>query len=272
MTPSRLSLIALLPAFFLPSLSSAGELLGTWRPVELDSGNFKQVQFALSNGTLEMRTWSSVNGGEMEARPRIVPGKLTGNEVAAIEPGSKPFTLAQSFGFKNTTYEISLRNNGLHILATDSYTDDSGRGTRKHELSFVRGHYEEALTSNKANDIIESGWLGIWKNRDNSTRGIAQLTIRDLDPVTMSTWGIMGAEIATRPGSTFPLPLDGDTAQAADAEGSIEATTDLGWAKITYKMKLHPDGLTVVTETSYTDPKRRDQKHEYEFVRRAWKE
>lgn len=269
---SRLSFIALLSALFLPLRSSAGELLGTWRPVELDSGYFKQVQFTLSNGSLEMRTWSSVNGGEMEARPRVIPGKLSENEIAAIEPGSKPFTLSQSFGFKNTTYEVSLRNDGLHILATDSYTDDSGRGTRKHHLSFIRGHYEEALTANKANDIIESGWLGIWRNRDNSTRGIAQLTIRDLDPVTMSTWGIMGAEIATRPGSAFPLPLDGDTARAADAEGSIEATTDLGWATITYKMKLHPDGLTVVTETNYTDPNRRDQNFEYEFVRGAWKE
>jgi hypothetical protein len=263
---------ALLLALFLPLSSGAEGLPGTWRALELDSGYFKQVEFVVENGTLTMRSWSSVNGGEMAAEALLVKSPISAKEVSSITPGSKPITLHQQSGFKNSTYEVSLRNEGLHIRVTDAYTDDSGRGTRKHDLHFLRGRYEDALAlaPGKESEIIESGWLGIWKNRDENTRGIAQLTIRDLEPVAMSTWGIMGAKIATRPGTAIHLPLEGDEARDPDAKGRIEATEDLGWAKVTYKMKLHRDGLTVVTETDHTDPNRPDQEFEYEFVRGAW--
>ncbi|MDF1826458.1 MAG: hypothetical protein P1U68_17570 [Verrucomicrobiales bacterium] len=247
-------------------------ILGTWRAVEQDSGYFKQVEFVVRGGKVEMRTWSSVNGGEISSEAEVVKTSLSGSEAAAAKPGDVPFVASKQFSFKNSNYVTSLTENGLHITASDDYTDDSGRETRTSELHFVRGSYSDSLAQKKGDDIPGTGWLGIWKNRDESTRGIAQLTIRDLDPVTMSTWGIMSNGISSRPGTTVALPLTSEEASAADAKGRIQATTDLGWAKITYSMKLHRDGLDLETETDYKDPDRGDQTFEYEFVRGAWED
>jgi len=178
----------------------------------------------------------------------------------------------QEVGFKKVSYTISLTEKSLRIQTVNEYTDDSGRGTRESDLFFVRGSYREALTGTADQTLTESGWLGIWKNRDEGTRGEAQITIRDLDPVTMSTWGIMKGGISSRPDVTVELPIYGEDAAAESASGKVEATADLGWAKITYHMQLHEDGLSVETETDYTDPKRGDQTFEYEFVRGAWAE
>lgn len=271
--PFKLALLLVATIIFGLSESSPAQeagILGTWRPVELDSGAFKQVEFADDQGNLQMRIWSSINHGKMSTDPIVIPTDIPASEVKEMTPASDPVMISRQASFKNSTYTISLSEKSLHILYHNEYTDDSGRGIREIPLFFVRGHYEDALSANNEPELTRSGWLGIWKNRDESTQGVAQLTIRDLEPVTMSTWGIMGGEISTRPGTRLILPIEGVEAGKADARGRLEATTDLGRATITYKMKLHSDGLTVKTETAYTDPGRGDQTFEYEFVRGAW--
>ncbi|MDF2377930.1 MAG: hypothetical protein P1U81_16960 [Verrucomicrobiales bacterium] len=277
MKPPRLHPALLLFALaihgsLLAATATDSGILGFWRPVELDSGAFKQVQFVDEDGKVKMHIWSSINGGEMDPHAIVATTDIPSSEAAKATSGTEPFVIHRKASFKNSTYTVSLSEKSLRIHYHNEYTDDSGRGIREMDLYFVRGLYEDAVAASKDTELTESGWLGIWKNRDESTRGVAQLTIRDLRPVTMSTWGIMSGGISPRPGTTVALPISGYEAGKKDAEGSLEATTDLGWAKITYKMKLHPDGLTVTTETDYTDPNRRDQEFEYEFVRGAWKE
>ena len=272
MNLKTLTVFFLFSTFFLAAPAAESGILGTWRPVELDSGAFKQIQFVDDDGKVEMRTWSSINKGEMSAEARIVPTEIPSRDAAKASTKTEPFLAFQKESFVNRTYTISFSEKSLRILFHSEYTDDSDRGIREHELFFVRGTYKDALAVGVDSKLTESGWLGIWKNRDEGTRGVAQLTIRDLDPVTMSTWGIMSGGISSRPGTTVALPLTPYDAGKEDDKGSVKATTDLGWARITYKMKLHDDGLTVVTETDYTDPDRGDQEFEYEFVRGAWEQ
>ncbi|MEM7601202.1 MAG: hypothetical protein AAF357_07260 [Verrucomicrobiota bacterium] len=267
-----LSLLTMMPVAA-PHVVEAKDdgILGTWRPVELGSDALKQIQFLDHQGNVEMRMWPSINGGEMADHPSSLLTDISTTEARNTSPGKEPFTVYRQLSFVDTTYDISLTNKSLRVTVTKEYTDDSGRGVRQSDLFFVRGTYERATQAATEPELIESGWLGIWKNRDQSTRGIAQLTIRDLDPVTMNVYGIMSGGISKAPVSTVTLPISGVDAAKSGASGRLTATADLGWANITYKMRLHSDGITLEQAADYTDPDRPDREHEYELVRGFWK-
>lgn len=271
----RLFPICVFITAFISSLPFAVEaeengILGIWRPVELGSDSLKQIQFLDNQGKVELRLWPSVNGGEMAPEPTTLLTDIQTSKAANAAPGHSPFAAYHQLSFVNTSYDISLTQKSLRVTVTKEFTDDSGRGTRNSELFFVRGGYRGVTKAAAKVDLIESGWLGIWKNRDRSTQGIAQLTIRDLDPVTMNVYGILGSEISEAPVATVILPISGEDAVEADASGRLKATLELEWAEVTYKLRLHSDGITLENETDYEDRDRTDQEHEYEFVRGPW--
>lgn len=268
-----LSIILFLVASVSQSVIEAGEgIIGTWRSVFPDNGVFMQIDFVDRGGLLEMHTWNSVNNGEMAAESIIVPTTIPVEEAERMEAGSNSITIDHEFRFKKVKWKISLTGKSLHVVESNDYTDNSGREKSEQNLFFVPGAYRGAFGENWTDDIPETGWLGVWKNRDPNTRGFGRIAILDLGPVVMSPWSIAGGKLSSFPIANMILPIDGEEARSGKGKAEVEASSDHGFAKHFYEISFHRDGLTVIVKVDYLDPNRRDQEFESEFVRGDWRD
>ncbi|MEM7600677.1 MAG: hypothetical protein AAF357_04595 [Verrucomicrobiota bacterium] len=252
------------------SASAEDGIIGTWRSAELNTGSTLQLHIGEDLGSIVMDFWST-NGGKISPHPQRHVSDIPIASANTLCVGDRPLKTVVVFNFKEVIYEVFKTESGIRLEAEHHYTDNSGRTPLVETLNFVRGTYEEAATKRLGNDTSEKGWLGTWKNRDEGTRGIAQLLIQDLNPVMMSTWGIMGGKISSKRSSYVELPLASEEAASLRGKTKLKATYDYGWAFETYTMELHEDGITLTSHMDYHDA-RGERSYEYEFVRGAWKD
>ncbi len=239
--------------------------LGSWRPVESDSDYLKQIDLYDHEGSLQMRLWNSVNGGEKSKSGEVIDLPVSLGTARNASAGTKPVKASRDAGFKISVYTLSLTEDALELRTSIKYTDDSGRRPREMVDHFVPGTYESGKSIEKP--FVESGWLGNWRNIDDIGAGLAQVVISDVGKTSMSIWAFQGKKISSGSIASVVLPITPKVAESPSAEGDLKITKDFGFCKTTYKMTLKNDQLTIVQECDYVDPKRRDQTNEDHFKR-----
>ena len=106
--------------------------------------------------------------------------------------------------------------------------------------------------------IVQSGWLGEWRNQNRTSQGTLQMYIRDLNQhVVMSTWGSPSNDdeiTSLSPTDSMKLPIDLKAAAAGNADHALKATVDHGDVKMTYTLELNNNLITYTEFQDFSDP------------------
>ncbi len=244
-------------------------IVGSWKCSEPDARHIKQIDVYEWSGVPKMKIWHALSAEQISTKSVVVTLPLSANDLNNFNSESKPVLAEHDYGFNVTRYTVSLTGKALKLETYVHYTDGSDREDRNLINYFELGKYGEEKVSQPEK---ATGWLGTWRNKNEETRGTAQLKISDRGDVVLDVWGIAGKENKLHSNGTIKLPVSSSDAAEPKPDDSIKVTASNGYITVHYELTLKNDKLLLHQRREYQQPNRPDIEVHDTFVRGNWKE